>query len=996
MGINRRCCYAACLSLLVTLSPALSAENSALQETEVLNVEVIPDIAHVELLTPALKERKTRKVKLANGLEAYLVSDPHTESSGALLAVRSGSWQDPIEYPGMAHFLEHMLFLGNQAYPDESDYDRYITEYGGNLNAFTTSDYTAYLFTVDNQALPGALDRFAHFFIDPLFNPSGVAREMQAIEQEYAKNVEDDSFRLLYVLKEIGDPKHPQNRFNMGNNLTLSSVSQELLKNWYRQHYSANLMRLMVVSTLPIEELEQLVVDEFSAIPNYNFPLPTAENNSTSPYSFGHFIFVEPTKKMRSLILNWEFPPELYNPETRDGERLISFILGHEGDESLIAQLRREKLADELCSGILHVGDRLSQLTIEIGLTPEGLNQVHVVIERVFQAINLMRQEGIPRSLFDEVQRSEKLAYQYQERQDLFADLSSHASDFVEEPLSSYPEHTQIISYYNPDAIKKVLNFLTPQNCQFVIMAPQSETGVKLDHQERWLKAPYTLVPIAPDRLEHWAKINRHPKIDLPAINPFIPTQLTLFNTLNPDPSQEYIVKPKKILDEKQITLYFAPDRLYGVPQLYGYLEVRTPQIDLRDPQKIVFGDIYAKAVKEALSKYSYPAQMAGLNYSVDTTDNGLGITIFGYSENMPILFAEIAKKLRETTFDEASYKIYKDSLLRQYQSFEKEYPLRQALDQFKDMIYEHYVTSREKTTALRRLSYAKAKELASTLFQQNYILGIFYGNIREQQAKKMGELLRQTLGGTPYPLAKQYQREVIILPEGQGPFYLETNINANGNAALLAVESTPFSFKARAAQQIAMQAIDQAFFDALRTKQQTGYLVTTSPEEIELQLFDLFGVQSNTHEVRDLLARFELFIEGFLQNLSEQNLSETRFETIRNSLLTQLTQPPPNLNEMGRLLKRLLFSYQADFDWKTKRIEAFKQLTYSEFKELTQNFLGKKNKRRVAILLKGSIPEDNVFDYHRLKNGNELQRVSSYQTFQEQLHALPAMTTDK
>ena len=59
-------------------------------------------------------------------LEAYLISDPGVHESAAALAVEAGSWQDPKEYPGMAHFLEHMLFMGTTAYPNESEYMHYI------------------------------------------------------------------------------------------------------------------------------------------------------------------------------------------------------------------------------------------------------------------------------------------------------------------------------------------------------------------------------------------------------------------------------------------------------------------------------------------------------------------------------------------------------------------------------------------------------------------------------------------------------------------------------------------------------------------------------------------------------------------------------------------------------------------------------------------------------------------------------------------------------
>ena len=169
-----------------------------------------------------------------NGLQVYLISDPGIDQSAASMSVEAGSWQDSEEYPGTAHFLEHMLFMGNAAYPDESEYMQYIQDNGGLVNAFTASDRTVYMFSINNDAYEGALDRFSHFFIDPLFNPSCIQRELQAVDQENSKNIENDNWREYMVFKETGNPKHPNRKFSTGNAKTLSGIPQEALKNWYQ------------------------------------------------------------------------------------------------------------------------------------------------------------------------------------------------------------------------------------------------------------------------------------------------------------------------------------------------------------------------------------------------------------------------------------------------------------------------------------------------------------------------------------------------------------------------------------------------------------------------------------------------------------------------------------------------------------------------------------------------------------------------------------------
>src|SRR5262249_12036796 len=149
----------------------------------------------------------------------------------------------------------------------------------------------------------------------------------------------------------------------------------------------------------------------------------------------------------------------------------------------------------------------------------------------------------------------------------------------------------------------------------------------------------------------------------------------------------------------------------------------------------------------------------------------------------------------------------------------------------------------------------------------------------------------------------------------------------SKGNVAWLTIEGPPpFTFKHRAAQQVIMQDISAPFFEELRTKQQTGYLVFSGSEEIERQLFSFFAVQSNTHDSRDLLARFELFLERYLQEFPTE-MTEDRFEVLKQTLIETLKQPVRNLKEMAQLLNLLAFKYDADFDWLDKRIAGFKEL---------------------------------------------------------------------
>ena len=89
-------------------------------------------------------DRHYRYLRLANGLQVVLISDPGEDKGAAALSVAVGSFDNPQEWPGLAHFLEHMLFLGTEKYPEPGAYQAFISAHGGSHNAYTSLARTSY------------------------------------------------------------------------------------------------------------------------------------------------------------------------------------------------------------------------------------------------------------------------------------------------------------------------------------------------------------------------------------------------------------------------------------------------------------------------------------------------------------------------------------------------------------------------------------------------------------------------------------------------------------------------------------------------------------------------------------------------------------------------------------------------------------------------------------------------------------------------------------
>ena len=127
------------------------------------------DVAQDVVTKSPIDQKLYRYLELDNRLKVLLISDSETDKSAAALDVYVGSGSDPKGWPGLAHFLEHMLFLGTKKYPTTGEYQAFINNNGGNNNAFTSFRHTNYYFSIAADHFEPALDRFSRFFIDPTF-----------------------------------------------------------------------------------------------------------------------------------------------------------------------------------------------------------------------------------------------------------------------------------------------------------------------------------------------------------------------------------------------------------------------------------------------------------------------------------------------------------------------------------------------------------------------------------------------------------------------------------------------------------------------------------------------------------------------------------------------------------------------------------------------------------------------------------------------------------
>ncbi|MDB4474741.1 insulinase family protein, partial [Opitutaceae bacterium] len=457
-----------------------------------------------------------RRFVLDNGLRVLLVSDPNFNKSGASLAVGIGQIDDPFEHAGLAHFLEHMLFLGTEKYPDVSDYGTFINTNGGYNNAYTSTDLTNYQFEVRHEALDGALDRFAQFFIAPLFNPDFTEREVNAVNNEAMRHVQNDLRRMLNVRRELYNPEAGESKFSTGNLNTLANADATVVRTFYEANYSADRMALTIASNASLDELEKHAREKFGPILNRSLPTIDREPIFLPRKEALRLATIEPVKEIRELWLEFVIPPTRPNFASKPDELLLSLI-NYPGQGGLIEALKAADLATQVGGFSWTRTTGYESFFLSADLTPHGATNVPQVMEMFFAYLGHLRDSPFPAEFYADQARIASLQESYEDRGEganLATDLANNALFY---PLA-VAERAPLV-WGDPDeaAYRELLNALTPDN----MLATFQAKGVPTDRTEEIYESAYAYTETTGDAYDRLVNPPTISGFALPAANPF-------------------------------------------------------------------------------------------------------------------------------------------------------------------------------------------------------------------------------------------------------------------------------------------------------------------------------------------------------------------------------------------------------------------------------------------------------------------------------------------
>jgi len=853
-------------------------------------------------------KRIIKTLTLENGLDVFLVSDPDVHRSAAALAVGVGHLHDPKEKQGLAHYLEHMLFLGTEKYPEVGAYQKYLDEHSGGSNAYTGGNITNYFFQVSHDGFDEALDRFSDFFKAPLFDKTYAEREVKAVNNEHEKNKLNDGWRGNFVANMISEPGHPLTQFGTGNKDTLAGDNRPALLQFYEKYYAASNMKLALISNAPLEIMTEKANKYFSVIKDRPVKLPEVPAEFRKPLKNEYRLLkIKTIKDVRSLEI--DFPTiRLLNYKESKPASIVGSVLGYEGKGSLLSKLKDEGLVLGLSAGGGSSHPNINSFGISISLTQKGLQEYERILEMVFSYIEMVRKHGIEKYTFDQAQTMAQINFDWKNPDEGMGFISSKAALMHDYSLDQIEELPYLLKKYEPEAYKAVLETLIPENALVVL----SHNSAEYDKKTPYYDAEYSLQKIKGksfDKLAHPAKLEG---IFYPKKNDFIPYDLKLVDE-----------DPHLIRDDSLAKVWFKYDHRFKQPKVYLTYQIETPHT-YRSPKNLQLAKLYEAAVHEGLNELVYPIQMAGLSYSLSIDKKGVILTIGGYSERIADLIKLVTQNLMEIKIDSQKFNNIKEAMMRGL----KNRKLGQAYTRGGYynwlMLLDEQYTEEQKIEALTPLVLDDVKDYAKKLYEKVFVTGMIHGNYNDENAVKSTQILLDSLKSKPLAKEDRFEQVVETMPKGKR-FRFSRKVEDNNNSLAYTIQVGDKDPALLAQVSMLASIVESDFYTQMRTNQQLGYLVWSFQQRIEDRIFFRLVIQSSTHGPFEMSRRVNAWMESSEKLFSK--LTDQEFERHRQALIVGLEKEGDSIAAVLSNLYGLAIDEDGDFRYKKKLIEAVKEV---------------------------------------------------------------------
>ncbi len=276
------------------------------------------------------------KTVLSNGIRIVTEEMPGVRSVAFGVWIGTGSHYEDASEAGISHLIEHLLFKGTQK-RTAKEIAEAIESVGGQLNAFTSKEYTCYYARVLDEHLPLAIDVLADMFFSSLFTPEDIEREKRVVQEEI-RMYEDSPDEIIHDIfaQTIWDG-HPLGRPVIGTRDSVAALSREKIISFYQKHYRPANLVLALAGNIKHERAVSLLEPLFAQ----GTPREAVEYSTTPPQPravFKHFY-----KPLEQVQLCMGVPALSQKDERIYALQILNSLLGGGASSRLFQKIREER-----------------------------------------------------------------------------------------------------------------------------------------------------------------------------------------------------------------------------------------------------------------------------------------------------------------------------------------------------------------------------------------------------------------------------------------------------------------------------------------------------------------------------------------------------------------------------------------------------------------------------------------------------------------------------
>lgn len=894
--------------------------------------------------------KKYKVVKLENQLEVLLISDTATTMSGASLIVNIGSFQEQkMGIYGLAHFLEHMLFMGSKKYPKENAFFEYIMGHGGYTNAFTTNRHTCYFFNINTIQFEQALDIFVQFFIDPLMSQSSVSKEINAIQSEYDKNKGIDDMRLRYILKLLTREEHPFHNFDIGSKEIFENcpIHTKLLE-FYNTYYSANLMKLLIMDNKPIDVMEQYVNKLFGQIKNNNV---TISDTYGDLFSKRHYVEIIPSLNHNTVTLCWNIPYN-YNHKMYRPINFLNYILGRESKGSLYVFLKENTLIKKLNATIIeNCGDHLLY-TIYIHLTKKGLDMVDDIINIILQYIVYISQNIVVKDVYDYLFEFKKYNYLYPTQLHMNEYLTYLTHNMIDFGATIYEtvNYDLIMNKYDKSIDKIIGEYLDMLNVQRmnVILCSQKFRNVALEI-EPWIQTKYNII----DDDTYQYKLSSPVVVDVKKIHQSIfeydllPQTLEIHKPITPN-------IPIEIIPNSHI---WGNSSAIIEPKLCINITITIPHI-CQSINTYIMYQIMTIIIMDHVNTEIYDAIIIGYDVNIKLVNDTLMMELYGFDDKIDIILSKIIYCISNTQFTKEEFDKAKNSYMMDLYRDVSTSPHERLLQYIRECMYVNTFTLFDQLKSITNISYDDVNRL--NIHYGGYVKCLINGNISISKYEKIHKLLRMLVDINISFQDTLVNWKIIDVAGGTIITNKLRSPNTTNHNSLSAVQVcyAKITMNDVESQKIFCMGtlmkiiLMEPFFNQLRTQQQLGYITRSSIMKLghpsQYLMTYLFYIQSATHNPKELKKEILNFIDNSKHIIGKMTNNE--FKKYLDAGISLLSYQPTNLCDQSNELFICIEANNFIFNYKKQLIETMKKITKRELEEFHNTYFINVDTRQICI----------------------------------------------